>query len=64
MLLAVRGQVIKPEGGGKVRLFTANGARSLGPVTSREQAQKQEVAIKISEAKRGKGEFFTPRPKR
>lgn len=46
--------MIKRVGGGKFRLFTADGSRPLGPPTTRANCVEQEQAIKASQAARGK----------
>lgn len=46
--------MIKKLPGGRFRLFTADGKRPLGPPTTREEALKQERAIKAAERRRGK----------
>ena len=46
--------MIKRVGGGRFRLYTADGSRPLGPPTTREKALAQERAIKARQAAKGK----------
>jgi hypothetical protein len=40
--------------GSKFQLYTSNGSRPLGPVTTKAKALAQERAIKANQAKHGK----------
>lgn len=46
--------MIKPVGGGKYAVFTADGTKRLGPPKSKQDAVRQLEAIEIAKKSRGK----------